>query len=173
MDDEDEVLVVAAEEFGQLVAEVGGAAHIPSLLRALEELAKVDEPKVREEAVKSISSLVPQMKKDDVTKFLVPLIKNLASNPWFTGRSTACSLFTAAYPYVSNDVKAELRGIFGILCKDDTPTVRKAAAHNIGKFAETIGDYSIAKEELFVSNLGYFYLLAVISNTCSGSAGFC
>jgi serine/threonine-protein phosphatase 2A regulatory subunit A len=35
-------------------------------------------------------------------------------------------------------LKAELRTIYGQLCQDDMPMVRRAAASNLGKFAATI-----------------------------------
>lgn len=60
------------------------------------------------------------------------LITRLASGDWFTSRTSACSLFSVAYPKVSDDVKKELRRLFVQLCKDDTPMVRRAAAANLG-----------------------------------------
>jgi len=35
-------------------------------------------------------------------------------------------------------LKTELRSIYGQLCQDDMPMVRRAAATNLGKFAATI-----------------------------------
>jgi len=35
-------------------------------------------------------------------------------------------------------VKTELRAIYGQLCQDDMPMVRRSAATNLGKFAATV-----------------------------------
>ena len=48
MDDEDEVLLALADELGNFVHYVGGAAHATALLQPLETLATVEETAVRE-----------------------------------------------------------------------------------------------------------------------------
>lgn len=48
LDDEDEVLLVIAEELGNFVEVVGGPAHAHLLLNPLESLATVDEASVRD-----------------------------------------------------------------------------------------------------------------------------
>ena len=50
IDDEDEVLLALAEELGNFVAYVGGAAHANALLPPLETLATVEETVVRDQA---------------------------------------------------------------------------------------------------------------------------
>lgn len=52
----------------------------------------------------------------------------------FTSRIAVCSLFVIGYPKVSSEVQAELRNMFGQLCKDDTPMVRKAAVAALKDF---------------------------------------
>lgn len=56
LDDEDEVLLVMAEELGKFVEVVGGPAHAHLLLSPLESLATVDEASVRD-MVRSIPVL--------------------------------------------------------------------------------------------------------------------
>jgi serine/threonine-protein phosphatase 2A regulatory subunit A len=43
-----------------------------------------------------------------------------------------------AYPRLSATLKAELRKLFCVLCTDDTPMVRRAAAAKLGEFAKVI-----------------------------------
>ena len=54
MDDEDEVLLALADELGNFVHYVGGAAHATALLQPLETLATVEETAVREREVVEI-----------------------------------------------------------------------------------------------------------------------
>jgi serine/threonine-protein phosphatase 2A regulatory subunit A len=57
---------------------------------------------------------------------------------WFTAHVSACGLFHIGYPSATDAWKAELRPLYGQLCHDDMPMVRRAAALNLGKFAATI-----------------------------------
>jgi serine/threonine-protein phosphatase 2A regulatory subunit A len=65
-------------------------------------------------------------------------IQRLAAGEWFTARVSACGFFHIAYPSAPEPLKGELRTIYGQLCQDDMPMVRRAAASNLGKFAATI-----------------------------------
>lgn len=65
-------------------------------------------------------------------------IQRLAAGEWFTARVSACGLFHIAYPSAPEMLKTELRSIYGQLCQDDMPMVRRSAATNLGKFAATI-----------------------------------
>ncbi|GLE11737.1 hypothetical protein PINS_up024330, partial [Pythium insidiosum] len=83
----------------------------------LEVLAAVEETVVRDRAVDSL----------------------LKEGDWFTSRVSACSLFAAVYPKITDSGRRkELRDLFQILTNDDTPMVRRAAASNVGKFAATL-----------------------------------
>jgi hypothetical protein len=64
--------------------------------------------------------------------------QRLASGEWFTARVSSCGLFHIAYPSATDPLKTELRTIYGQLCQDDMPMVRRAAASNLGKFAATV-----------------------------------
>lgn len=76
------------------------------------------------------------MVETDVPQHFVPLIKRLSAGDWFASRASACGLYAVAYPRVPAAVQADLRAQFGLLCRDDTPMVRRAAAGNLGKIAE-------------------------------------
>lgn len=74
-DDEDEVLLVMAEELGKFVALVGGPQYAHYLLLPLETLATVDETVVRERSVESLCSVGAQMPELSLAEHFVPLIK--------------------------------------------------------------------------------------------------
>lgn len=66
------------------------------------------------------------------------MFQRLAAGEWFTARVSSCGLFHIAYPSATELLKAELRSIYGQLCQDDMPMVRRSAASNLGKFAATV-----------------------------------
>jgi hypothetical protein len=65
-------------------------------------------------------------------------VQRLAAGEWFAARVSSCGLFHIAYSSAPDQLKAELRTIYGQLCQDDMPMVRRAAASNLGKFAATV-----------------------------------
>ncbi|DAZ97933.1 TPA: hypothetical protein N0F65_006358 [Lagenidium giganteum] len=133
-EDEDEVLAALAEELGGLVDLVGGAQHASVLVEPLEVLAGVEETVVRDRAVESLQKIVDVM--PNTGDVMTPMIKRLAEGDWFTSRVSACSLIPPVYGRATDaNQKKELRDLFQLMCNDDTPMVRRAAATNIGKFA--------------------------------------
>jgi serine/threonine-protein phosphatase 2A regulatory subunit A len=137
-DDEDEVLLAMAEELGVFIPYVGGVEHAHVLLPPLETLCTVEETCVRDKAVESLCRIGAQMKENDIVDWFIPVVKRLAAGEWFAARVSSCGLFHIAYPSASDQLKTELRTIYGQLCQDDMPMVRRAAASNLGKFAATV-----------------------------------
>jgi serine/threonine-protein phosphatase 2A regulatory subunit A len=63
-------------------------------------------------------------------------MQRLKGGEWFTMRVSVCGLFSTTYPLVADSpVQQELCTLFRDLCRDETPMVRRAAAHAIGDFA--------------------------------------
>jgi serine/threonine-protein phosphatase 2A regulatory subunit A len=91
--------------------------------------------------------------------------QRLASGEWFTARVSSCGLFHIAYPSAADQLKSELRIVYGHLCQDDMPMVRRAAASNLGKFAATVEQSHLKKEIVSIfDNLtqdGMYYLISV------------
>lgn len=148
IDDEDEVLLALAEELGDFVEEVGGSQHASVLVQPLETLATVEETLVRDKAVDSLrrlSGTVMDLSEQDGRTLHVdhmfPLVQRLGTGDWFTSRISACSLFSDVYqrvPADQSEIRAEVLGLFKALAHDETPMVRRAAASNIGNFAQAI-----------------------------------
>ncbi|RWW01640.1 hypothetical protein BHE74_00032475 [Ensete ventricosum] len=137
-DDDDEVLLAMAEELGVFIPYVGGVEYAHVLLPPLETLCSVEETCVRDKAVESLCRIGAQMRESNLVNWFAPLLKRLAAGEWFTSRVSSCGLFHIAYPSAPDQLQAELRSMYGQLCQDDMPMVRRAAASNLGKFAATI-----------------------------------
>nr|ODN96708.1 protein phosphatase 2 (formerly 2A), regulatory subunit A [Cryptococcus depauperatus CBS 7855] len=128
LDDEDEVLLVLAEELGNFVEYVGGKEYAHVILGPLENLTAVEETLVREKAAESISKISVLLSAQALEKHLVPILRRLSTGEWFTSRTSASALFAAPYPNASLTAQEEMRRLFGALCNDETPMVRRAAA---------------------------------------------
>jgi len=89
---------------------------------------------IRDQAVVSLCAVV-EKKPSLVAEYLVPCLHRLATRTdFFTARVSACSLFPTAHKYASDDQKAGIRKAYTTLCADDTPMVRRAAAHKMRDF---------------------------------------
>ncbi|ORY34259.1 armadillo-type protein [Naematelia encephala] len=138
LDDEDEVLLVLAEELGGFSEYVGGKEWAWTILGPLENLAAVEETLVRDKATESISKIALLLNPSTLEQHFLPLLRRLAQADWFTSRASACALFAAAYPIASPQVQEEMRRMFAILCSDDTPMVKRAAAKALGPLIKSI-----------------------------------
>jgi len=138
VDDDDEVLLVLAEELGNFVDYVGGPSHAHTLLVPLEGLATVEEMTVREKAVGSLNAVCKALPDEDLMEHFVPLLHKLATKDWFTARISACGLFAAAYSRIDDASQRELRKWFASLCRDDAPMVRRAASSALAGFVERL-----------------------------------
>mmetsp|Transcript_24045 Transcript_24045/g.39457 ORF Transcript_24045/g.39457 Transcript_24045/m.39457 type:complete len:557 (+) Transcript_24045:1-1671(+) len=137
-EDDDEILLVLAEELGKFVPLVGGPEYAGALLEPLEKLAEVEETVVRDRATESICHVVEVLPPDQ-SEEVFGLVKRLAHGDWFTARVSSCSLMAATYKaIVDTDQKAEIRTLYEALAKDETPMVRRAAAGKLADFAEAV-----------------------------------
>ncbi|XP_049847852.1 serine/threonine-protein phosphatase PP2A 65 kDa regulatory subunit-like isoform X2 [Schistocerca gregaria] len=138
LDDEDDVLLVLAEEIKNLVDAVGGKEYAYLLLVPLELLASADETAVRNKAVEAIKSVAEILPNEHIQAYLVPCIRRLGTGDWFSPRISASNLLAAAYPKVSPEIQAELRVLFNNLCSDDTPMVRRSAFSQLKDFVKLV-----------------------------------
>ncbi|KGB79077.1 protein phosphatase 2 (formerly 2A), regulatory subunit A [Cryptococcus deuterogattii 99/473] len=152
LDDEDEVLLVLAEELGNFVEYVGGKEYAHVILGPLENLTAVEETLVREKAAESISKISVLLSAQDLEQYFLPIVKRLATGEWFTSRTSACALFATPYPNASSSSQEEMRKLFGALCHDDTPMVRRAAAKALGPLVKVVSETS-GQHDIIVSEL--------------------
>ncbi|KAJ3020024.1 hypothetical protein HKX48_001439 [Thoreauomyces humboldtii] len=156
IDDEDEVLLVLAEELGGFVDHVGGAQFGHILLPTLETLAAVEETVVRDKAVESIAKIGGLLTQRQIEESYIPMIKRLSTGDWFTSRTSACGLYAPAYALSSPATQDELRKMYIQLCNDDTPMVRRAAGTHLAKLAK-----KVSKEHVISDIIPLFRQLAL------------
>lgn len=150
IDDEDEILLALATEFGDFIEEVGGSPHAYVLVEPLETLATVEETLVREKAVESLHALsatIADLSDTDSrilhVDHMFPLLQRLASGDWFTSRVSACSLLPDIYRRIPADevnARTEVLNLFKSLAEDETPMVRRTAAVEIGRVAQSLNN---------------------------------
>ncbi|KAJ3158369.1 hypothetical protein HDU86_002835 [Geranomyces michiganensis] len=156
IDDEDEVLLVLAEELGGFVDYVGGAQYGHLLLPTLETLAAVEETVVRDKAVDSISKIGVLLGQQQIEEHYIPMIRRLSIGDWFTSRTSACGLYAPAYSLSTPTTQEELRRLYAQLCNDDTPMVRRAAGTHLAKLTK-----KVSKEHVLSEIIPLFRHLAV------------
>lgn len=128
---------------------VGGPDYAKLLLQPLELLLTIEEISVREAASESalaISELLPEA---SFQGEYADMISRLATKEWFTARISAAGLLCSAYPRLKDapNLQHEHLLLFSQLCRDDTPMVRRIAAHYLGKMVKSVVE-SLGRESL-------------------------
>ena len=106
---DDEVLYVLAEQIENAWSHVSDKL---TFLPILKILAKVDETIVREEAAKTMEAIKSSLSAKHVQGTFVPLVMELISEEWFTGRLTSSLLIPTAYPKATGKQKEKLRAFY-------------------------------------------------------------
>lgn len=110
IEDDDEVLLIMAEQLRDFAPLVGGFEKAVCLMDLLESLAEVEETVVRDQAVESINTTVKGLTSGQVEEFVIPVIEHLSQGDWFTSRVSACGLFSTAYSRLDDDAaRSKLR----------------------------------------------------------------
>uniref|UniRef100_A0A7S2JBX3 Phosphatase 2A Regulatory Subunit A helical domain-containing protein n=1 Tax=Zooxanthella nutricula TaxID=1333877 RepID=A0A7S2JBX3_9DINO len=126
---DEEFLFTLAKQYSTLVLHCNGNESI--LIPPLEYLAAQEETVIRDQAIQSLCFIV-ERKSSLAPEHLVPTLHRLATkSDFFTARVSACALLPTAYRFANEDQKANLRKAYTALCVDDTPMVRRAAAHKM------------------------------------------
>mmetsp|Transcript_59858 Transcript_59858/g.129731 ORF Transcript_59858/g.129731 Transcript_59858/m.129731 type:complete len:590 (-) Transcript_59858:189-1958(-) len=129
---DEEFLFSMAKQYAVLSDYINGRDEL--LIAPLEHLLAQEETVIRDQAIQSLVTIVDK-KPSLVPEYLVPTTHRLATKTdFFTARVSACSLFPVAYRYAEEKQKADLRKAYTALCADDTPMVRRAAAHKMRDF---------------------------------------
>lgn len=130
-EDEDEVLLVLAEEMGKFYPVVDEDG-LETVLLILESLAKSEEAAIREKSIASITALSSKTQAESFSVVLTSLVLRLGNSEWYTPKITFCYLFALAYSRAQdNTTKSLFINLLPSVCKDETPMVRRAAASNL------------------------------------------
>lgn len=149
---DEEFLFGVAEALAHLAEKAPGQQTLDLVVTILEALAEQEETVVRDAAVKSLSTIM-DANSSQVPDLLFPVLKRLAEKDWFTARCSACGLFPVAYKYGTEDQKTQLRKMYGTLCSEDTPMVRRAAANKFQDFVAVIEKQGILQDIIPVFRL--------------------
>mmetsp|Transcript_46253 Transcript_46253/g.142664 ORF Transcript_46253/g.142664 Transcript_46253/m.142664 type:complete len:579 (-) Transcript_46253:85-1821(-) len=151
LDEDDNVLRAMAQRFGLMLAEVGGMAHIDTLLGPLETLCTLDEITVRDDAINSINALAkaafsPAGGSVEAQTAVMNLINRLAGSDHAPSRCSACGLIAGPYAVAPVATRRDLKTVFGKLCEDGEVMVRRAACVALGgsvtaALAEAVGEF--------------------------------
>jgi serine/threonine-protein phosphatase 2A regulatory subunit A len=120
-EEDDEILLILAEQLGQLVL----CGLIPgyralTIVSILEKLAGVEETVVRDKAVESLNSIIPELyvehlsvkgKEEEEARIhcvrtapglLLAMVKRMANADWFTAKVSACAVLPVVYQFFNN-----------------------------------------------------------------------
>jgi len=144
---EDELLLLEAEALGGFVDVVGGVKNAPCILEILQILCSTEETVVREKAAESMCNVTKKLGASVVDSVVVPIAKALSAADWFTPRVSACTIIPTVYACAgSAQSKVQIRSIYKVLCSDETPMVRRAAAKYFGDYANKVEQEFIVSE---------------------------
>ena len=142
--EDDEVLFAIAEELGQCFDLLTDKT---TFLPLLEQLASKDETVVREQAVRSLTTISNLLGDAEITNNFCPMVCKLAQSEWFTGRVSSVNLFFPCYNR-AGPAKERLRKKFIELCNEDTPMIRRACASKLGVFSTKLEKAHVLQEIL-------------------------
>jgi len=126
---DEEFLYSMAKQYAVLSDYINGRDEL--LVGPLEHLAAQEETVIREQAIQSLCQIV-ERKPHLVPEHLVPTIHRLAiKTDFFTARVSACALLPTVYRHATEEQRPALQEAYNNLCVDDTPMVRRAAAHRM------------------------------------------
>mmetsp|Transcript_53066 Transcript_53066/g.106536 ORF Transcript_53066/g.106536 Transcript_53066/m.106536 type:complete len:592 (-) Transcript_53066:198-1973(-) len=130
--DDEEFLFVMAKQYAVLSEYIDGRDEL--LIAPLEHMAAQEETVIRDQAITSLCTVVDR-RPSLVPEYLVPMLHRLATKTdFFTARVSACALLPTVYKYCNDDQRQDLRKVYTVFCTDETPMVRRAAAHKMRDF---------------------------------------
>lgn len=145
---DEELLSTIARQYAVLSDYINGRDEL--LFQPLEHLASQEETVIRDEAISSLCSIVGK-RPSLVPEHLVPMLHRLSTKTdFFTARVSACALFPVAYRHATDEQKGPLRKAFVTVCSDDTPMVRRAAAHKMREFAAVCDKHDFLSDIMVV-----------------------
>ena len=101
----------------------------------LDQMCRNQESVVREQAQKAFKACLEH---EGRSQAIVPLVLQMCSDEWFTGRMSGCNLIPVAFKHATSKQKLALKNNFFKMCDDKMPLVRRTAAKNISDFARSV-----------------------------------
>lgn len=141
-EDEDELLVVLADELAKFVPLVGGPEHAHALIDVLASLAGCEEPTVRQAAVASLNDIAKEMTPGQVSEHFVPLLRRISTADWFSSRMSAAGIYASVFSKLG--ASDDLLALYKDLVTDDAPMVRRAAATGLPQVVEALGPVELS-----------------------------
>jgi serine/threonine-protein phosphatase 2A regulatory subunit A len=144
-EDNEEVLIEISNQLYNLINNIANKSNIASILRGLELLAGNDDEQVRQQATENLCKLIKLLDERLITNDIFPLMQRLIQND-MKSKVSCCYLFPIVYPKLNDEnIKKELIQAYFEISRDDSPSVRRAAASNIKHFA-LIDDPDLIKD---------------------------
>lgn len=151
MDELDQVLLAMAEKLEKFLPLVGGPEHAHVLIPLFEPLCDIEEVTVRDVAANSCAKILRQLgpqHKNQIISYLefFKRISNEESGELFYSRVSSCRMIVDLYPLLNDADKVILREIYGRLCRDELPIVRRAAANVFHSFSKLVDAETLTGE---------------------------
>jgi serine/threonine-protein phosphatase 2A regulatory subunit A len=144
-EENEEVLYEVGTQLVKLVEYIPAKTNYNANLRGLELLAGNDDETVRQNATDNLCKLITCLDEGIITNEIFPLMQRLIQND-MKSKISCCYLFPVVYPKLNNlSIKRDLIQAYHEISRDDSPSVRRAAAFNIKNFAN-IRDNELIKE---------------------------
>ncbi|KAI4462166.1 serine/threonine-protein phosphatase pp2a 65 kda regulatory subunit [Holotrichia oblita] len=146
----DEVLLVLAEQLGKFVPFIGGVDYAFLLLPMLEKLAATDDTCTREKAVESLQHVASLMSGNQLEEHFLKIIQTMSEAEWFTSKCSAAGLISICYPKLSDEGKRNIRQLFLSLLENESPMVKREAAKYFADIIKVV-EVQYLKEEFIPS----------------------
>jgi len=102
MDDEEEILLVLAEQLnGNFLDYVGGHLYAPHLFKPLERLCEIEETTVRDKAIDSIKHIFSMVNVKEMKQSVIQMVERLMNGETYTSKLAAIRLFPVIYPHLN------------------------------------------------------------------------
>eukprot|EP01017_Pseudomicrothorax_dubius_P017045 TRINITY_DN1934_c0_g1_i5.p1 TRINITY_DN1934_c0_g1~~TRINITY_DN1934_c0_g1_i5.p1 ORF type:complete len:499 (+),score=139.99 TRINITY_DN1934_c0_g1_i5:144-1640(+) len=131
VEDEDEVLAALADSIGDFVDLVGGPAYAVSLLPVIESLCYNEDTVVRDKTIEALKKILARLEARRAEAQIQAMVKKLCTGESYTAKSAATYIIPIVYQSLSPSAQAETITLYGLLGKDEVPSVRKAASLNL------------------------------------------
>ena len=146
--EEDEVLLAISEELPNFIKYLD-SKYILKTLPLYQTLLGCEETVVRECTITGLGKLIATLSDDQVKNEIVPMILNIAEQPTFQYKVSACYLIRMSYPKAGNE-KDKLRALYLKLCEDDTPIIKRTAAKEFGQLCLVLEKEHFSSEMITV-----------------------